>query len=89
MKDPRALLVISFVLKMKGDERIEGDGLWSCLSFVGVEVYRQFGSSRKRKMDECRERWNGQGGFIILYMFCSVNLGGDHERTEFLIIPAP
>jgi len=55
MKYPRALLVISFVLKMKGDERIEGDGLWSCLSFVGVEVYRQHGSSMKRKMDECRE----------------------------------
>ena len=36
MKDYRISLVISFVLKLKGDERIDGDGLWSCPSFMEV-----------------------------------------------------
>jgi len=34
MKDYRMSLVISFVLKLKGDERIDEDGLWSCLSLL-------------------------------------------------------
>jgi len=42
-------LVISHVLKLKGDGKIDGDGLWSCLSFViGLEVSRQMGSYMKR-----------------------------------------
>ena len=41
MKDYRMSSVISFVLKLKGDETIDGDGLWSCLSSVTVmEVCR-------------------------------------------------
>ena len=38
-------LVISFVLKLKGNERIDRDGLWLCLSFItAMEVCRQMGS---------------------------------------------
>jgi len=49
MKDYRMSSVISFVLKLKGDKRIDEDGLWSCLSFViGMEVCRQMGSYMKR-----------------------------------------
>ena len=41
MKEYRVSLVISFVLKLKGDERIDGDGLWACLSFIIImEVCR-------------------------------------------------
>ena len=29
-------LVISFVSKLKGDETIDGDGLWSCHSSITV-----------------------------------------------------
>jgi len=36
MKDHRMSLVISFVLKLKGDERIDGGGLWYCLSFIVI-----------------------------------------------------
>ena len=35
-KDDRVSLVISFVLKSKGAERIDGDGLWPCLSLIVV-----------------------------------------------------
>ena len=45
MKDYRMSSVISFVLRLKGDERIDRDGLWLCLSFITVmEVCRQMGS---------------------------------------------
>ena len=49
MKDYRISLVISFVLKLKGDERIDRDGLWLCFSFITVmEVCRQMGSYMER-----------------------------------------
>ena len=49
MKDYRMSLVILFVLKLKGDQRVDGDCLWSCLSFViGMGVSRQMGSYMKR-----------------------------------------
>jgi len=49
MKDYRMPLVISFVLKLGGDEKIDGDGLWSCLSFIiGIEVCRKMGSYMER-----------------------------------------
>ena len=35
-KDDRVSLVISFVLKLKGAEGIDGDGLWPCLSLIVV-----------------------------------------------------
>ena len=35
-KDDRISLVISFVLKLKGAERIDGDGLWPCLPLIIV-----------------------------------------------------
>ena len=37
MKDYRMSLVISFVLKLKGDERIDRDDLWDCLAFYHYE----------------------------------------------------
>ena len=49
MKDYRMSLVISFVLKLKGGERIDGDGLWSCFSFIiGMEVRRQMEPDMER-----------------------------------------
>ena len=48
-KYDRMFLVISCVLKMKGDERIGRDSLWLCISFIiVVEVYRQMGSYVER-----------------------------------------
>jgi len=44
MKDYRMSLVISFVLELEGDERIDGDDLRVCLSFIIVMgVCRQMG----------------------------------------------
>ena len=41
MKYYRMSLVISFVSKLKGDETIDGDGVWSCLSSItAMEVCR-------------------------------------------------
>ena len=31
-----SFLVISFVIKLNGDERLKGDGLWLCHSFIIV-----------------------------------------------------
>jgi len=38
MKDYRMSLVISFILKLKGDEQINGDELWACISSIIIEV---------------------------------------------------
>lgn len=56
-----------------GIERIEGDGLWSCFSFIIItEAYRQMGSYMEREMDECGKRWNKQDDFLILYIYLYV-----------------
>ena len=48
MKNYRMSSVTSIVLKLKVDERIDGDDLWSCLSFIIViEVDRQVGSYKE------------------------------------------
>jgi len=48
-KDYRVLLMISFVLKLKGDERIDEGCLWLCLSFIIVMgVCRQMGQYMER-----------------------------------------
>jgi len=76
MKDCGMSLVISFVLKLKGDERIDGDGLWSYLScIIGMEVCRQIGSVRHG------EKWmsvgnDGMGKLISLYSIYSYVLIG-------------
>ena len=44
MKDYRIPLVISFVLKLEGDQRIDGDGVWSYLSFIAVMEVCRLGS---------------------------------------------
>ena len=36
MKDYRLSFVMSSISKLKGDQRIDGYGVWSCLSFVTV-----------------------------------------------------
>jgi len=42
MKGYRMSLVISFVLKLKDDERIDGDDLWACLFFIiNMKVWRR------------------------------------------------
>ena len=42
-------LMISFALELRGDERIDGDGLWSCLSFdIITEARRRMGSYTER-----------------------------------------
>jgi len=67
MKDYRMPLVISFVLKLKGDERIDGDGLQYGHVFLLSSVWK--GSMEENGADECGERWNGQDDFLILYTF--------------------
>ena len=42
VKGYRMSLVISFVLKLKGDGKIDEDGLWSCLSFIIITVQDDF-----------------------------------------------
>jgi len=37
MNDYRMSLVISFILKLKGDEQINGDELWACISFIIID----------------------------------------------------
>ena len=37
-KNYRMSLVISFALELKGDERIDGDGLWLCFSSIVIAV---------------------------------------------------
>ena len=52
MKDYRMPLVISFVLKLKGDEKIGGDGSWSCLSFF----HHRYGSMQENGVIN-EEKW--------------------------------
>ena len=48
MKDYRMSLAISPVLEFKGDQTIDVDGHWSCLSFItSMEICRQIGSYMK------------------------------------------
>ena len=35
-KNYRMSLVISFALNLKGDEKIDGDGLWLCFSSIVI-----------------------------------------------------
>ena len=69
MKDYRMSLVISFVLKLKGDDRIDGDGLWSCLLLSSLWKYVGKWGHTWKKMDEYRERWNEQDYFLIPHIF--------------------
>ena len=67
MKDHGMSLAISFSLKLKGDGGVDGDGLWSCISFIIVmEVCSKWGRTW-REMDECGERLDEQDSFLILY----------------------
>jgi len=69
MKYYRMSLVTSLILKLEADQRIDGDGLWSCLSFTtGIKVCRQMGLDMER--NGCGgEQWNGQDDFLIFYIF--------------------
>ena len=60
MKDYRMSLVISFP-ELKGDERIDGDDLWDCLSFILIMKVSYAGEwcCAWSEMDECGKRWNG------------------------------
>jgi len=69
MKDYRMVLVISFFF-LSGVERIGGDSLWSCLSFIILtEAHRQMGSYMEREMDGCGKRWNKQDDFLTLHIY--------------------
>ena len=64
--------MISFVLELKGDERIEGDCLWLCFSFIIItEVRRQMGSYNEKWMSE------GNDGMVVIislrFIFCPVS----------------
>ena len=64
------VLIISFVLERKGDERIDGDGLWSCLSIIIImEVCRKMGSYMEQS-GERGEQWNVRDGFLIYIFLC-------------------
>ena len=41
-------LMISFVLELKGDERIDKDDLWSCISFIISTVAGRMGLYMER-----------------------------------------
>jgi len=62
-------LVIPPVLKLKGDQRIDGYSIWSCLSFI---FYNRYGSTMQANRVMLGEEWmsvrnDGMSKMIPLY----------------------
>jgi len=96
MKDYRMPLVISFVLKLKGDERIDGDGLQYGHVFLLSSVWK---GSMEENGAVREENWmsvgnDGMGRMISLYSIHSYLFSLGRWRanevsdcTCFLVLP--
>jgi len=62
-------LVISFVLKLKGDEGSIEMVYGHVLPLSLLWKYTGKWGRTWREIDECGGRWNGQDDFLILYIF--------------------
>jgi len=71
MKNYRMSLEISFVLELKGDERIDRDGLWLCVSFITIMEVRKliYGEKRMSVKSDRMVEMISLHSIILLYSY--------------------